>query len=177
MKPQVIVVEGKNDAAKIRSIFEQAIVITTNGSAIDNKSLEILKKMDETHDIVLFLDPDHAGERIRRILSKSLKNVYHAFIQSDIAYSKNHTKIGVEHAKSADIIQSLKCIRPNRVESKSDVTYPFLFEIGLLGKQQSKILRNQISEYFNLGSPNGKTFYQRIKMFNIMKSEILEVLR
>lgn len=177
MRPQVIVVEGKNDREKIQSIFEHAIVITTNGSAIDKHSLEMLIKLDETHDIILFLDPDHAGERIRRILSKTLKNVYHAFIKSDIAYSKNHTKVGVEHAKNEDIILSLKCIRPNKVVSTSDVTYSFLFESGLMGKKHSKILRNHISEHFNLGSPNGKTFYQRVKMFNIMKSEILEVLK
>ena len=96
MRPLVFVVEGKNDAFKLEQVLERPLVITTNGSAIDDDAILLLKKLDETHDIVLFLDPDHAGDRIRRLVSKELNHVYHAFIRRDQSTSKNMKKVGVE---------------------------------------------------------------------------------
>ena len=63
-------------------------IIITNGSEILEDSIEALTKLDETHDIILFLDPDYAGQRIRNILSKKLTHIYHAFIDQDKAISK-----------------------------------------------------------------------------------------
>ena len=88
MRPHVFVVEGKNDKFRLEQILDNPLVITTNGSAIDLDKIKILKKLDATHDIILMFDPDHAGERIRRLVSKELTHVYHAFIPRDLAVSK-----------------------------------------------------------------------------------------
>jgi len=176
MRPQVIVVEGKNDAFRIKSLFKDVLVITTNGSAINIDQLNIIKKLDQTHDIVLFLDPDHAGDRIRRILSKHIKHVYHAFVLQEKAISKTKKKIGVEHIDDETLIESLKMIRKVNLEIKSDMTYDFLFQMGLLGTPFSKEKRKELSNKLNLGSPNGKTLYHRLRMFNINKTDVLEVL-
>jgi ribonuclease M5 len=176
MRPQVIVVEGKNDAFKIKSLFKDVIVITTNGSAIDIDQLNLIKKLDQKHDIILFLDPDHAGDRIRRILSKHIKNVYHAFIDQEKAVSKSKKKIGVEHADDETLLNALNCIRKVNLEITSDITYDFLFQIGLLGTPFSKEKRKELSNKLNLGSPNGKTLYHRLRMFNINQKDVLEVL-
>jgi len=81
MRPHVFVVEGRNDASRLKQIYPDVQVIITNGSAISLDAIQMLDHLDETHDLILFLDPDHAGERIRRILGNRLKNVYHVFIE------------------------------------------------------------------------------------------------
>lgn len=176
MRPQVFVVEGKNDASRLRQIYPDIQTMTTNGSAIDLETVEVLKKFDETHDIILFLDPDHAGERIRRILSKSLVHVFHAFIDQDLAHSKNGKKIGIEHASETTIQMALKEMRRIQENTNNNVTHTFLHDVGLTGSKDSKKRRMKLAKALNIGYTNGKTLYYRLKMFDIKKEKIIEVL-
>ena len=176
MRPKIFVVEGRNDASRLKQIYPDITIITTNGSAINPDSVEVLKELDQTHDIVLFLDPDHAGERIRRLLGKSLTHVYHAFLNQEDAHSKNGKKIGVEHASADDIMLALKDIQNVHYDSTSDVTHSFLHEMKLTGNLNSKKIRNHLSGILKIGHVNGKTLYQRLKLFNISKKQIVEVL-
>ncbi|MBU1142660.1 MAG: ribonuclease M5 [Firmicutes bacterium] len=177
MRPKVFVVEGRNDSNRLKLIFPNITVVTTNGSAINIESVELLKELDSTHDIILFLDPDHAGERIRRLLSKEVKNIYHAFLDKEVAYSKNRKKIGIEHASEKDILEALKDIKIVSHESKSDITHPFLFEMKLTGSKDSKMLRERLSKALKIGYVNGKTLYQRLRMFDISQKQVIEVLK
>lgn len=176
MRPKVFVVEGRNDESRLKQIYPNIKVITTNGSAIDPDKVEVLQKLDETHDIILFLDPDHAGERIRRLLGNSLTHVFHAFLDQSLAHSKNGKKIGVEHASSENIQEALKDMQIVHNVSKSDVTHAFLHDIGLTGGKDSKKLRTLLSSNLKIGHVNGKTLYHRLKMFNISQKNIIEVL-
>ncbi len=176
MRPKVFVVEGRNDASRLKQIYPDIQVITTNGSAIDPDRIEVLKALDETHDIILFLDPDHAGERIRRILGKSLTHIFHAFIDQESAHSKNGKKIGIEHASTETIENALKDMLIIRESSKSNVTHAFLFDIGLTGSKDSRKRRMRLAQTLKIGHTNGKTLYHRLKMFDISQEKIIEVL-
>lgn len=176
MRPHVFVVEGKNDQFRLEQILDHPLVITTNGSAIDQNKISILKKLDVTHDIVLFLDPDHAGERIRRLVSKELKHVYHAFIPKALAQSKNLRKVGIEHADRETILKALAELKMVKHQSESDVTHTFLHEIGLTGSKTSKALRTRVCERLGIGYTNGKTLYQRLHMFGINQQQSIEVI-
>lgn len=176
MRPKVVVVEGRNDASRLKQIFPDIKIVITNGSAMVEDSVSLLKELDETHDIVLFLDPDHAGERIRRLLNKQLKHVYHAFLDRDVAYSKNMKKIGIEHASEDDIKKALGDMKPAITNSVSDVTHSFLHEMKLTGNRSSKSLRDEVSKILKIGHVNGKTLYQRLRMFEITKKQVIEVI-
>ena len=176
MRPHVFVVEGKNDQFRLNQCLDHPLVVTTNGSAIDEDKMMLLKKLDETHDIILFLDPDHAGERIRRIVSKSLKHVYHAFVEKEVAQSQNLKKVGVEHADCETIHHALSHIKMVRDDIKSDVTHAFLHEVGLMGSKASKSLRIHVCQTLGIGLTNAKTLYHRLQMFGINQQDILEVL-
>lgn len=176
MRPQVFVVEGKNDQFRLESVLDHPLVITTNGSAIDYDKVKLLKKLDETHDIILFLDPDHAGERIRRLVSKELKHIYHAFIEKDLAISKNQKKTGVEHADKETILKALSNIQMVKHEAQSDITHLFLHDVGLTGSETSKTLRTYVCQKLGIGYTNGKTLYHRLHMFGINQKKILEVI-
>ena len=177
MRPKVFVVEGRNDLNRIKLIFPNVAVVTTNGSAINEESVKLLKELDETHDIILFLDPDHAGERIRRLLSKEVQNIYHAFLDKEVAYSKNRKKIGIEHAAEKDILEALKDIKIVSHESSSDITHSFLYDMKLTGNKDSKVLREKLSKELKIGYVNGKTLYQRLRMFDINQKDVIEVFK
>lgn len=176
MKPQIIVVEGRNDVARLKQVRPDIKAIAINGSAIEPETVKLLKKLEETHEIVLFLDPDHAGERIRRLLSKTLKQVVHVFIEQDKARSSNGKKTGIEHASPEDLKQALKRMVREQTTSTSDVTHAFLHDTGLVGHKNSQTRRQTLSDHLHLGHVNGKTLYHRLHLFNITKARINEVL-
>ncbi|MFA6692887.1 MAG: ribonuclease M5 [Acholeplasmataceae bacterium] len=177
MKLQVIVVEGLHDLNRIRSIYPDVLVMTTNGSAIEENILKQLKELSKTHEIILLLDPDHAGERIRRIISKYIGNVKHAFLTPEESMSKNEKKVGIEHASKTSIQQALSTLSIESSNVKSDVDFAFLYEMGLIGQVNSQKRREILSKSLNLGHVNGKTLLYRIQRFQITREQIIEVLK
>jgi ribonuclease M5 len=177
MKLQVIVVEGLHDLNRIRSLYPDVLVMTTNGSAIEENILKQLKELSKTHEIILLLDPDHAGERIRRIISKYIGNVKHAFLTPEESMSKNEKKVGIEHASKTSIQQALSTLSIESSNVKSDVDFAFLYEMGLIGQVNSQKRREILSKSLNLGHVNGKTLLYRIQRFQITREQIIEVLK
>lgn len=175
MKPKVLVVEGAHDIARIRQVDPDVRIVSVNGSAIDTDKKALIRRLQETHDIVLFLDPDHAGERIRRILEHDLGHVHHVFADRKKAIAPSG-KVGVEHLSDDEIRKALEDIRYGHVQSESDVTIAFLHDMKLVGYPNSTKTRRAIAETFNLGHVNGKTLFKRIRMFNITKKQIKEAL-
>lgn len=173
---QIYVVEGLHDVDRLKRYNPNFEIVSVGGSAIQKKSLDYLKEASKTHEMILCLDPDHAGERIRRILSKELLNVTHVFLKQEESYSKNFKKIGFEHVSDEVLDHAFSHIRKENLKSVSDVDFAFLHEIGVIGSPNSGILREILSEAFHLGHVNGKKILERIKAFNIMKKDIIGVL-
>ena len=172
---EVIVVEGKNDEARIAKIFPNATIVTTNGSEISIDTLLLLEKMAKTREIILFLDPDYPGERIRTIITNRIPNAKQAFIHKRLAIDEKKHKVGVEHATDSDIINALKnLLTPSEV--KGTLTMNDLFHLGLVSRDDSKEVRRKLSETFNLGNPNGKTLLKRLNFLNISYQELEEFL-
>lgn len=176
MRPKVYVVEGKNDYSKLKQFYPDMFILTTNGSEISDATLDALIKLDETHDIILFLDPDYPGKRIRDHLSSKLKHVYHAFIEKDKAHSKNYKKLGVEHASKVDIEKALEKIYKSNDDQQTDIDINFLYDVKLIGHKDSKNLREQLSKALHLGHVNGKTLMYRLKAFGLLKRDVCEVI-
>lgn len=163
----VIVVEGKNDANKIRSIFKNADVIITNGSEVSKDVIKDIKKASLVTDVVLCLDPDGPGEKIRRIIMEQVPSVNHVFAKKELAISNNKKKVGIEHMSKDDIIQMFENIKIYNCES--DITYFDLYEMGYM---TSKIKRIKLCEHLNISYCNGKQLLKRLNMFGIKLEEI-----
>lgn len=175
MKPKVLVVEGVHDIARIRQVDPDIRIVSVNGSAIDPDKKALILQLRETHEVVLFLDPDHAGARIRRILEHELGHVHHVFVDRKNAVAPSG-KVGVEHLSDEDIRRALQEIRYTHVESTSDVTISFLYDMKLIGHRSSAKTREHLAMTLKLGHVNGKTLLKRIRMFNISKNQIREAL-
>ena len=104
----LIVVEGKNDANKIKSIFPEVDIIITNGSEINKQTIESIVKASNNDTVVLCLDPDGPGEKIRRKILEYTDNVCQVFAKKCKAISNNKKKIGIEHMSKENILDTFR---------------------------------------------------------------------
>ncbi len=174
MKSTIIVVEGIHDLARIKQIYKNANILITDGSNVKDEFIEMLKKLSKDNKIIIFTDPDYPGERIRKIISQNIENVSHAFLQKNKCISKNKKKVGIEHASLEDIKEALDNVY--EVKEYGNLTIIDLYELGLVGKNNSSILRNKITTRLNIGKTNAKTFLNRINSFGITKDELEEII-
>lgn len=173
---EVVVVEGYHDLAKLKAIYEDIDIYITNGSEISDKTLEELKVLNEKRGLILFLDPDYQGERIRRIINDYVGETKHAFLTKKDCISKNKKKVGIEHAKSDVIIKGLTSFYQSSKSNKITITYSDLYAYNLIGNPNSKAIRKQLGEELGIGLNNGKTLLKKLNMFNINIEQIKEIL-
>ncbi|MFI3252366.1 MAG: ribonuclease M5 [bacterium] len=172
---EVIVVEGKNDQERISRLYPGSLIITTNGSEISKDTITTLITLSKDHDIILLLDPDYPGERIRHMIENHIPNCKHAFINKKDAISYNKKKVGVEHATDEVIIESLNSLL-TKSNKNNHITYSMLISIGLAGDKKSSELRNAISNKLNIGNPNAKSFLNRINMLGLTYEQLIELM-
>lgn len=163
----VIVVEGAHDASKVRSVYPDAHIIVTNGTALSDETLGEIKMLAKHNEIILFLDPDYPGNQIRNKISSLIPEARHAYIQRDQA--TNGKKIGVEHASNEAIKASLQI---KEVANATDIDFKFLLEYGYIGCTYAKEKRMGLLNYFNIGYVNGKGLLKKLSLFGITKQQV-----
>jgi ribonuclease M5 len=174
MIKEIIVVEGKDDTASIRRAVH-ADTIETGGSAINRATIERIRLAQERRGVIIFTDPDHAGERIRKIISDKVPGCKHAFITVEEATLKDD--IGVENASPAIIIRALERVRTEFSGMETDIGWEHLIEAGLISHPRAAERRLQIGNHLGIGYCNGKQFFKRCKMFAITLEQLNAALR
>lgn len=175
MKTKVYVVEGRNDATRLKQVFPNINVLSVGGSAINSDILNFLKKLSDDYEIVIVTDPDYPGKKIRTTIEKAIGDVSHIYVTQAVARNRNNTKLGIEHMNEADLKAAFK-YHVKSVNKESDLTMNLLFELKLVGNFESNKLRSLLSEKLNIGYVNGKTLLERLKMIGITKIELMELL-
>ena len=170
----VIVVEGIHDEMKIKSVYPNANVVITNGREISDQTIDLIKTLSINNEIIIFTDPDAPGEAIRKRITDAVPTAKQAFLRKKDAISKNKKKVGIEHASKEVIIESLENVYTYN-ELNESITMSDLYNLGLNGFPNSKILRDKISEHLNIGMPNAKTFLKRLNLIQISLEELKEL--
>ena len=165
--------EGKDDIAAVKSAID-AEVIATGGFGYSDEFIRNLEKIAKTKGIIILTDPDYAGEKIRRDISKNIKKCKHAFLPQGKALKKGD--IGVENATKEDIIEALEKARPIIVEKRQEFTKEDLVQLGLNGGPNSKAKREKIGNFLGIGYCNSKQFLNRLNNFGITKEELIEAM-
>ena len=170
---EIIVVEGRDDIVAVKNAVE-AEVIATGGFGYNEEFIENLKVVAEKRGIIILTDPDHAGEQIRRNLSKKIENCKHAFLPQKKALKKGD--IGVENANKKDIIEAINKARPIITKKREEFTKDDLIELGLIGGPNSQIKREQAGDILGIGYANTKQFLNRLNNFGITREEFVKAL-
>ncbi|MGY3725469.1 ribonuclease M5 [Granulicatella balaenopterae] len=181
MIKEVIVVEGRDDTRRLTEVFGEVDTIETNGSAINQKTLELIKKANESRGVIVFTDPDYPGTRIRSIITERIPTAKHAFLPKKAAISKRTGEsLGVEHASDEAIREALSKVYQVQelaeVAEEELITQTDLIRLGLIGQQESGSLRNQVTEILSIGHTNGKQLLKRLHMFGIKPIELKEAV-
>lgn len=172
---EIIVVEGKDDTKRIQLAVE-ADTIETNGSAIDEETLQQIEHAQETRGVIVFTDPDHPGEKIRKTISQRVPGVKHAFLTMDEARPKHKGSLGIEHASIETIREALKGLYEEKEWEVPTIERKWLMRNGLIGGSDSKALRIKIGERLRIGYTNGKQLQKRLSLFGIEIETLEQVL-
>ncbi|MFC2948818.1 ribonuclease M5 [Virgibacillus sediminis] len=169
---EVIVVEGRDDTAKIHQAVE-ADTIETNGSAINEDILVQIKHAKQKRGVIIFTDPDYPGERIRHIIDQAVPGCKHAFLTKEKARAKHPDKksLGIEHASKEAIRQALEGVYEPAQMAESEIKKEDLIAHGLLGGRKAAFRRERLGELLQIGHTNGKQLLKRLAVFQISKSQ------
>jgi ribonuclease M5 len=171
---EVIVVEGKHDTTAIQRAV-RADTIETGGSAVNKEVLSRIEFAQRKRGVIIFTDPDHAGERIRSIVSKRVPGCKHAFLTQEEATL--HNDIGIENAKPDAIRNALAAVRTEAEAEGTDLEWADLYRAGLAGTDGSSVRRLKVGRKLRIGYANAKTFMKRCGMFGITRLEVAEALQ
>ena len=176
-KPKVkeaIVVEGRDDTIAINAAVD-AITIETHGFGIKKETWELIEKAAGKMGIIVFTDPDHAGEEIRRKILEKFPDAKQAFLAREDATKKND--IGIENASPEAIIKALEKVKsPNNDESRILFSEDDLFQAGLTGREDSKERRDMLGKILGIGYANAKGMLKKLNYFNISEEEFNEAI-
>ncbi|WP_277673586.1 ribonuclease M5 [Piscibacillus halophilus] len=170
---EVIVVEGRDDTAKIKLAVD-ADTIETNGSAINANIYKQIRHAKEKRGVIVFTDPDYPGERLRRLIDEHVPGCKHAFLPKKKAIGKNG--LGIEHASVKDIQAALSQVHELVDQSESLDWQTYLLQYGLIGGPKAKERRQKLGERLNIGYANGKQLGKRLTMFQINPEEFEEAM-
>ena len=191
---EIIVVEGRDDTAAIRQAVD-AVTIETHGFGIREETWQLIEKAYQTKGIIVFTDPDTAGEQIRRRIMKRFPEAKEAFLDQSLAAKAGD--IGIENASPEAIRDSLSKVHGAKAgaavsaagpeaetgtvayaseagtaEEPETFTAADLFAWGLDGVPGASKRRRALGQELGIGQATAKTFLQRLNRFGISREEI-----
>ena len=172
MIKEIIVVEGVNDTKRLRSFFDVE-TIETHGLGLSKDVIELIRELNEKRGVILLLDPDYPGEKIRNTLNEKIPGLKNAFVMKEDARTKK--KVGVEHA-SKEILEEALNNLITYSEVKQSISEEEFYELGLKGNKDSDKKRQLVAKHFHTGKANGKTLYKRLNMLGVRYDDIVKVI-
>lgn len=166
---EVIVVEGKMDTTLLKS-FLDCDTIETDGTRVNAKTMELIKKANETRGIIIMTDPDVPGMKIREKILKEIPNCKQAFVNKKDAIKKN--KVGIAETDPSVILKALENVTSYEKE-RTSITYSEFLDLNLSGNSKKRLY---VYDYFHLGYGNVKALFKRLNMVGITKQQVEEAL-
>lgn len=173
MIKEVIVVEGRDDITAVKRAVS-AEVIAVGGFGINKKVIDRIREAQKRQGVIILTDPDFAGEKIRRIISKRVQGVKHAYISQ-----KDGTKdgdIGVENADPETIIRALEFAKCEVKEKRDEFSIDDMIFFGLTGNNNSKQRRDALGKELGIGYCNTAQFLMRLNNYGITKEEFVDAI-
>ena len=158
---QVILVEGKYDAAKLADLVD-ALILPVGGFAVftQDETKALIRKLGAQRGLIVLTDSDAAGFRIRAYLNKlaqglPVANAYVPAVPGRERRKKAPSKeglLGVEGVPADEILRALETAgataRPRR--QGREITYADLYELGVSGTPDSARRRRDLLQALGL---------------------------
>lgn len=171
---EIIVVEGRDDTAAINRSLE-AQTIETHGFGMSDVMWKQISKVVDTRGIIVFTDPDYAGEQIRRKIKERFPGCKEAFLPKNKALKGNN--IGVENATPEDIREALSKARCTENKAEETFTMADMVECGLTGDPGSRAKREALADAIGIGYGNLKSLLSKLNGFGISREEFYGIIQ
>ena len=177
---QVLLVEGKYDAARLHNLVEGTILTTDGFRVMKDRALQrMLQQLGRTQGLIILTDSDAAGFKIRHFVTGLVGAAYvlQAYVpaipgkEARKAQPGKEGLLGVEGISDNQLLQSLHdALQSATTESPVDssdnvqpITYTDLYEWGISGTANSAERRRRLLQ--RLGLPP-----------RLSKKELLQIL-
>ncbi|MBW6411109.1 ribonuclease M5 [Clostridium weizhouense] len=171
MIKEVIVVEGRDDVDAVKKALD-AEIIAVGGFGINAKVIERIREAQKRKGVIVLTDPDFAGEKIRRIISKRVNGIKHAYIAKEDGLKNGD--IGVENASPEVILKALEMAKITTEEKRSFFTMQDMFYFKLTGDTTSKERRRMLGKILGIGYGNATQMISRLNNYGITKEEFVK---
>lgn len=181
---EAVVVEGKYDAIRLRSVVD-ATVVTTDGFGIfrNPEQMALLRRLAAAQGLVVLTDSDSAGFVIRDRISSALppSQVLHAYAPEIVGKERRKAApskeglLGVEGIDGERLLRALLLAGATVQDGTSaDRPRPFLdkarlYADGLSGRDNSALLREALLHELNL--PRRLSANRMIEVINALLTE------
>ena len=169
----LIVVEGNSDKSRLSSLFEADIDVT-NGLVSCKVDIDFVKEVSKRRDVVIFTDPDRAGEEIRRRLNAALEKAINLYVPKDAKF--NGKKHGVAECDKDTLLTLFKPYISSNKCKNNGLLMEDLYNLGIIGTNESSAIRGDICAHYSLGKCNAKTLLNRLNILQISKEELKDYL-
>ena len=175
---EIIVVEGRDDTAAIKRAVT-AQTIETHGFGMNEEMWKRIDRAYKSCGVVLFTDPDRAGENIRRKIKERYPLCKEAFRPRREAVKKGN--LGIENAAPEAIVEALLKTRSIKSaglpDEDAEEKGERLFTVrdmdlnGLSSGKGSRKKREKIGEMLGIGYGNAKTFLSKLNGYGVTREE------
>ena len=183
-----IIVEGKYDKIRLENIFETPIIITEGFGIFKNKDKkDFIKLLAQKSGIIVLTDSDSAGIMIRNHLKSfvpndKIINIYLPEISGKERRKSSPSKqgiLGVEGIDDDIIVSAFERagVIGTKRESNDKITKLDLYNLGIVGGEQSAKLRLEILAKLSL--PTGLSATSMLEAINFLytKEEFLKLIK
>lgn len=175
----IIVVEGRDDKFVVEKIVDAPIYVLNGFSGVSRNNLEKLVKLSKTKEIILILDPDFAGKKMREIIRKYIPKCREIFVPRKIAIKKDN--IGIENVLIKDLYDILNKyfsnnISCNKNENFIKFTIDDLLKYDLTATNSSKKRREMLTDELNFGYCNSKQLLKNLNNYKIDRNRFEDIM-
>ncbi|MCB6993494.1 ribonuclease M5 [bacterium 210820-DFI.6.37] len=170
---EIIVVEGRDDTAAVKRAVD-AQTIETHGYGIKKETWRLIEKAYNEKGIIIFTDPDFAGNQIRGRLTERFPAAGQAYLSKLDAQKDGD--IGIENAEPENIRQALKKAHYTLETAGEEFTIEDMRNYRLTADREAAARREQLGKALGIGYGNSKSFLNKLNRYGITREELLERL-
>lgn len=169
MIKEVIVVEGRDDEAAVHNAVS-ALTIATHGYGIRQETFDLIEKAYNERGLIIFTDPDFAGDKIRKRLIEKFPNSKNAYLPKSEGIKGND--IGIENANPESIREALSKAKYSQFDLVDEFAFEDLVYYGLVGSEEASKKRELLGKRLGIGYGNGKEFLKRLNQFAVKREDL-----
>jgi ribonuclease M5 len=171
---EIIVVEGRADERAVKAAVDAEVIITS-GYGISKETWQRNKAAQQRTGVIIFTDPDHAGDQIRRKINQRIPGCKNAYLTRDDARRK--ANIGIENARPKAISKALSqahcTTAPNDMPA---FTLADLQRHHLMAHPLAARRREALGRHLAIGYANAKQLLRRLNRCGISRQKFEEAL-